>query len=142
MIRGMRIFRETNALLSQATIFYAVGALMPAMLLAALAFARVEYVDLVMPWVIVYELICLLSLVLLLMARSMISDYSLKNARRLMRVAGVLGLFTALIIGGVVALRASRLIGDLEVGGTRESLKTTYSGKPQSGDNGKPLPGS
>lgn len=142
MIRGMRIFREINALLSRATIFYAAGVLIPAVLLAALAFARVEYVDLVMPWIIVYELVCLLSLILLLMARGMISDYSLKNARRLMRVAGVLGLFTALIIGGVAALRVSRLIGDLEVGGTRESLKSAYSGKPQSGGDEKPLPGS
>lgn len=135
MIRGMRIFRETRALLSRATVLYALGTLVPAMLLAALAFARANYVNLIMPWLIVYELICLASLILLLMARSMVSDYSLKNAQLILRVTGVLGLFTALIIGGVVVLRASRLISGFEVSERRESLKRGYSSKAQSDRN-------
>lgn len=105
------------------------------MLLTILAYAHVNYVNLIMFWLVIYELICLASLLLLLMARSMVSDYSLKNAQQILRVTGVLGLFTALIIGGVMVLRASRLIGDFEVGEGRESLKRGYSSRARSGSN-------
>ncbi|MEM4870528.1 MAG: hypothetical protein QXF68_02550, partial [Thermofilaceae archaeon] len=46
------------------------------------------------------------SLALLLASRSALSERSLESAQRLLLVTGVLGLFTGLIVGGLLALRA------------------------------------
>jgi len=57
---------------------------------------------------VAYEVTCLLSMAFLFSGRNALGEYSLEPARRLLLVAGVMGLVTAFVIGGVMVLQARK----------------------------------
>ncbi|MEM1697549.1 MAG: hypothetical protein QXG48_02725 [Thermofilaceae archaeon] len=79
----------------------------------------------VLLWPLVaYFLVCTLSIALLIVSRSALSERSLESARRLLLLTGVLGLFTGLVVGGLLALRA-RSIAMKAIEAKRVKRRTT-----------------
>lgn len=111
----MRAIESARTALTKAMPFYLANSLIPPLILLLASRHGWAYVIL---WPIVaYEVACILSLLFLYMARSAVSDYSLLSARRLMLISGTLGLFTALIAGGLLTLSARKRINALIEGG-------------------------
>ena len=121
-MRGVRTLESIRSSLSKAMPLYLVNSLIPPILL--LLASRHGWVYTILWPAVVYEAACILSLVTLYMARSAISDYSLSSACRLMLLAGILGIFTAFIAGGLLTLNArKRLNTIIRGGGTRVKTK-------------------
>ena len=109
MLRTSQTLKRSRDLIGKAIPFYVVNSMLPPIVIFALSHAESVVYALLAP-LVAYEAACLLSLAFLLAGRNALGEYSLEPARRLLLVAGVMGLVTALVIGGVVVLQARRNI--------------------------------
>ncbi|MEM0010583.1 MAG: hypothetical protein QXN94_01305 [Thermofilaceae archaeon] len=106
MLRSTQILRSAEQTLRRATPLFVINALIPPLMLWLLPRIIGESIYMLLWPLIAYFVACTLSLALLLASRSALSERSLESAQRLLLVTGVLGLFTGLIVGGLLALRA------------------------------------
>ncbi|RLF00395.1 MAG: hypothetical protein DRJ57_00960 [Thermoprotei archaeon] len=115
MLRGVRTLEAVHSTLTRAMLLYLINSLVPPLLL--LLASRHGWAYTILWPAVVYEVVCIVSLLAIYMARSAVSDYSLPSARRLMLLAGILGLFTALIAGGLLTLNARKRLDTIARGG-------------------------
>lgn len=114
MLRGYAVLSRARALVNKALAFYVVNSLIPPLVILYLSRQEGIVYELLMP-AVAYEALCVTALILLLVGRGALSEYSVGSARQLLTLAGILGLVSALVIGGVLALHASKLLSALEV---------------------------
>ena len=103
----MRLARGS---LNKALPFFVVNAAIPPTLLLALSRMGSDLVYILLWPSVMYFVICLLSTLLLLTGRSALAEYSFSSAQKLLTIAGVLGLFTGLVVGGLLTLRARNYV--------------------------------
>lgn len=129
MLRTSQILKRSRELIGKAVPFYVINAMLPPIAIFALSRAE-SVVYAVLAPLVVYEGACLLALALLLAGRNALGEYSLESACRLLLAAGVMGLATALVIGGIMVLRARRSITQaLAKAPGRERVKKESSAK-------------
>jgi|YelNatPaOPRAMG01_1025707.scaffolds.fasta_scaffold02616_3 hypothetical protein len=107
MLRTSRVLKQSRDLIGKAVPFYVVNSMLPPIVIFALSRAESVVYALLAP-LVAYEVACLLSIVFLFAGRNALGEYSLEPAHRLLLVAGVMGLITAFVIGGVMVLQARR----------------------------------
>lgn len=106
MLRSWQILKSAENTLWKATPLFVVNASIPPALLLFLSRIGGEIIYTALWPLTAYFSACVLSIVLLLASRNALSERSLESAQRLLLLTGVLGLFTGLIVGGLLALRA------------------------------------
>ncbi|MEM3964541.1 MAG: hypothetical protein QW584_02315 [Thermofilaceae archaeon] len=124
MLRGSQILRSAEQTLRRATPLFVINALIPPLMVWLLPRIIGESIYVLLWPLVAYFLVCTLSIALLLVSRSALSERSLESARRLLLLTGVLGLFTGLVVGGLLALRA-RSIAMKAIEAKRVKRRTT-----------------
>lgn len=110
MLHRHQLVRLARSFLSKALPFFVVNAVIPPTLLMMLSRVGSALVYVVLWPIVVYFAFCLFSILLLFAGRSALTEYSLDSAQKLLLVAGTLGLFTGLILGGLFTLRARNYV--------------------------------
>lgn len=110
VLRSSSMLKSARGIADKALVFFVVNAAIPPLLLFMLSKAQGELVYSLLWPLIAYFVACLFSIALLQVGRSALAEYSLDSAQRLFLLSGVLGLFTGLIIGGLLTLRARSAI--------------------------------
>lgn len=105
MLEARSIVREARRFLSWAAPLYIVNVLIVPILILAGPRIGLEVQLLLLP-LILYESLALASLIALFAGRRELLEYSLNTAGRLLLFAGVCGLFTGLVAGGILVLKA------------------------------------
>ncbi|MCC6051030.1 MAG: hypothetical protein LM580_10005 [Thermofilum sp.] len=126
MLRASQALKRAEELVRKAIPLYVVNALLPPLAIFALSRAD-SLVYLLLAPLVIYEALCLLSLALLLAGRSALTEYSVSSARRLLLAAGALGVFTALVAGGLLVLKARESVA--QALSARERVKKEGSAK-------------
>lgn len=121
MLRSTQSLKSARSLLGKALPLYVINALIPPLLLLYLS--RSEAVYAVLVPLVMYSALCIVSLLLLLAGRNALNEYSLSSACSLLRLAGLLGFISALVAGGVLVMRACKLIS-----ASQEAIKVKKSG--------------
>jgi hypothetical protein len=126
VLRASQALKRAEELVRKAIPLYVVNALLPPLAIFALSRAD-SLVYLLLAPLVIYEALCLLSLALLLAGRSALTEYSVSSAHRLLLAAGALGVFTALVAGGLLALKARESVA--QALSARERVKKEGSAK-------------
>jgi len=109
MLQARTLVDEVYRTSTRALPFYMLNSIIVPLVILV---ARRIYIDLygLLPILILYEIIALISMVILFMGRRALLNFSLRAAYRAFIIAGVLGLITGLFIGGVLVLRTTSSI--------------------------------
>lgn len=126
VLRASQALKRAEELVGKAIPLYVVNALLPPLAIFALSRAD-SLVYLLLAPLVIYEALCLLSLALLLAGRSALTEYSVSSAHRLLLAAGALGVFTALVAGGLLVLKARESVA--QALSARERVKKEGSAK-------------
>lgn len=123
VLRSSQVLRRSRRYVERALPLYVANALAPPLLILILSRSGSFVYSLLAP-LVAYEALCLLSLAILLAGRGALAEYSLEPARKLLAVAGILGVATAFVAGGLMVLRAGRDVAlVLEQSRPRERVK-------------------
>ena len=120
MLPRFQAIREARSSAAKAVPFFVANAALPPALILALSRLEPAVVYTLLYPLIAYFALCLLSLALLLAGRGALAEGSLQPAQRLLLLAGILGLFTGLAAGGLLALRARKLVQTVGGKGLKE----------------------
>lgn len=106
MLRSAQLLKTAERFLSRAMPFYVVNAFLPPLLLLLLSRVSEELTYAALWPLTAYCALCILSIALLQASRTALSERSFESVRKLLLATGILGLFTGLLVGGLLALRA------------------------------------
>jgi len=110
VLRSSRTLRLASDLVNKSIPFYIANAALPPLLLLLIARINDSLAYATLWPLTAYFAACVAATLLLLIGRGSLMEYSLDSARKLLLVAGALGLLTGLVVGGLLVLRARAMI--------------------------------